>query len=413
MLFTTNPRGGQWDGGNIEVMTFADHRRKTLQRGGTYGRYLPTSKGAGYLTYINNGTLFAVPFDLDTLAVRGTPSPVLQEVAYSPGFGFAQFDFSRNGTLVYRSGGAGGGKLLTVQWLDGAGKTQPLLAKPGPYVTPRLSPDGQRLALTVAAASNSDIWIYEWQRDTMSRLTFGGGSNINPAWSPDGRYIVFEGGGGMFWIRSDGAGQPQRLTQSKNRQVPFSFAPDAKRLAFFEFVPGGTEIWTVPLETDGSGLRAGKPEPFLQTHFNDRHPSFSPDGRWLAYDSNESGTTQVYVRAFPDKGGKWQISNGNGIYPEWSRSGRELFFRTDDNHIMVAAYTVKGDSFAADKPRVWSEKPIANSGPAGTNYDVAPDGKRIVALMAAEAPGQLQVQNHVIFLENFFDELRRRVPAGK
>jgi serine/threonine-protein kinase len=409
LLFATNAQGGGWDGGNIDVMTFADHRRKTLVRGGTFARYLPS----GHLTYINNGTLFAVPFDLDTLALRGTPSPMLEQIAYSPGNGFAQFDFSRNGTLIYRGGGAAGGRALTVQWLDGAGKTQPLLAKPGAYVTPRLSPDGQRLALTISGGANSDIWIYEWQRDTMTRLTFGGGSSVNPAWSRDGRYIVFERPGGMFWIRSDGAGQPQPLTQSKNRQVPFSFAPDGTRLAFFEFVTGGTDLWTVPLEGDGSGMRAGKPEVFLQTPFTERHPTFSPDGHWLAYDSNDSGATQVYVRAFPDKGGKWQISNGNGIYPEWSRSGRELFFRTDDNHIMAAAYTVKGDSFVADKPRVWSEKRIANSGPAGTNYDVAPDGKRIVALMPADAPEAQQALNHVIFLENFFDELRRRVPAAK
>ena len=124
VLFTDNARGGQYDGANNEVMSFADRRRKTLQQASTYGRYLAISKGAGYLSYINNGTLFAVPFDLDTLTVRGTPSAVLQEVAYSPGIGFAQVDFSQNGMLVYRTGGAGGGKLLTVQWLDGAGKTQ-------------------------------------------------------------------------------------------------------------------------------------------------------------------------------------------------------------------------------------------------------------------------------------------------
>jgi serine/threonine-protein kinase len=283
-------------------------------------------------------------------------------------------------------------------------------------VIPRLSPDGQRLALTVTEGSNSDIWIYEWQRDTMTRLTFGGFNN-SPVWSPDGRYIVFEGRGGMFWTRSDGAGQPQPLTQSKNRQVPHSFAPDARRLACFQFGGGGTDIWTLPMESGGSGLRAGKPEVFLetppQTRFVERHPSFSPDGRWLAYSSNESGSNQVYVRAFPDRGGKWQISSGGGLYLEWARNGRELFFRTDDNRVMVVAYTVKEDSFVADKPRVWSDKQLADAGVAGINYALAPDGKRIVALMPAEAPVQPQAQSHVIFLENFFDDLRRRVPAGK
>jgi serine/threonine-protein kinase len=410
VLFTASTSLSGWDGADIVVMIVADHSRKTLQRGGTYGRYLPT----GHLSYLNNATLFAVPFDLDTLAVHGTPSPVVEEVAYSPGIGFGQLDFSRNGTLVYRSGGAIGSKLFSLQWLERGGDTQPLLAKPGPYGTPRLSPDGQRLALTVAGGSNSDIWIYEWQRDTMTRLTFGGGSNGNPAWSPDGRYIVFEARGGMFSTRSDGAGQPKPLTQSQERQVPFSFASDAKRLAFFQFAPnGGADLWTLPLENDGSGLRAGKPEIFLGTSFNERHPTFSPEGRWLAYDSNESGTVQVYIRAFPDKGGKWQISNGGGVYPEWSRSGRELFFRTSDNHIMVTAYTVNGDSFVAEKQLEWSQKQLAEPGIAGVNYAVAPDGKRIAALMPTEALVAQKAQSHVIFLENFFDEVRRRVPAGK
>ena len=140
---------------------------------------------------------------------------------------------------------------------------------------------------------------------------------------------------------------------------------------------------------------------------------FSRDGRWLAYTSNESGTHQVYVRAFPDRGGKLQISNGGGRYPVWSNNGRELFFRTDDNRIMVAAYKVKGDSFVADQPRVWSEKRIADMGSAIIgNYDLAPDGKRVVALMPAETAKAQQAQNKVVFLMNFFDELRRKVPLG-
>src|ERR1700682_74645 len=192
-----------------------------------------------------------------------------------------------------------------------------------------------------------------------------------------------EGWGGMFWTRSDGAGKPQPLTQSKVTQTPYSFTPEGKRLAVHEITNSGYHLWTVPVESDGTGLRAGKPEVFLQTQFSERSPSFSPDGRWLAYASDESGAYQVYVRAFPDKGGKWQISNSGGVYPVFSRNGRELFFRTEDNRIMVAAYTGKGDSFAADKPRVWSEKKIADSGLNGMNYDVAPDGKRIGGLMPA------------------------------
>jgi Tol biopolymer transport system component len=409
VLFTANATGNGFSEANIEVMSLADHRTKTLVRGGAFGRYLPS----GHLVYVNRGTLFAVPFDVNRLEVRGTPVPMLDQVG-SDAYGAAQFDFSQTGTLIYRGGEAGSG-LLTVQWLDSDGKMQPLLAKPGPYLRPHLSPDGQRLALEIPQGAERDVWIYELQRDTMTRLTFGAGGAVavGPVWSPDARYIAFEGRDGILLTRSDGAGKPQPLTQSKNLQVPFSFAPDGKRLALHEQKPsGGFVLWTVPLESDGAGLRAGKPEIFLQDAFDDRHPMFSPDGRWLAYTSNQSGDYQVYVRAFPDKGGKWQISSDGGAYPVWSRNGRELFFRSNDNRIMVAAYTVKGDSFVADKPRVWSEKRLADFGTVGiANYDLAPDGKRVVALMPAESAQGQQAQSHVIFLMNWFDEVRRRVPA--
>jgi serine/threonine-protein kinase len=278
---------------------------------------------------------------------------------------------------------------------------------PGSYVRPRLSPNGQRLAMAVTEAAGTDIWIYEVQRDTMSRLTFGGNAN-GPIWSPDGRYVVFQDADGISWTRSDGAGKPQPVTQSKNVQWPQSFTSDGKRLAIMETGPGGYDLFTVSLENDGAGLRPGKPEPYLATPVDERHDIFSPDGRWMAYTSNESGSYQVYVRAFPDKGGKWQISNNGGAYPIWSRNGRELFFRTEDNRIMVAAYRVQADSFIADRPRAWSEKTIANIGTI-SNYDLAPDGKRIAALMPAETAEGQNAQSHVIFLENFFDEVRRRV----
>jgi serine/threonine-protein kinase len=402
VLFTAFRSAYGIDGANIEVTTLSDRRQKILQRGGTFGRFLPS----GHLVYVHNGTLFAMPFDLDRLEAKGAPVPALEEVAYETRFGSAQFDFSQTGTLLYRSGGAGA-QLMTVQWLDGAGTAQPLPLKSGAYMYPQLSPDGSRLAL----ASAGGLWVYELQRETMTRLTQElGGSN--PVWIPDGRYIAFTNGGGIFWTRSDGSGKPQLLTQSKKTQFPTSFTPDGKRLAFTEMNPeGALGIWTAPVETDGTGLRAGKPEAFLQSPLEMRNARFSPDGRWLAYASDESGMDQVYVRAFPDKGSKWQISNGGGAHPIFSPSGRELFFRNLDNQIMVAGYTVKGDSFLPDKPRMWSEKRLANVGRL-SNYDLAPDGKRIVALMPDESTEGQKAQSHVIFLQNFFDELRRRVPTG-
>jgi serine/threonine-protein kinase len=243
----------------------------------------------------------------------------------------------------------------------------------------------------------------------MTPITFGGGHSY-PIWTPDGRYVLFQSAEGIFWTRSDGGGKPVPLLQGRNLMYPWSVSPDGKRLAFQEVNPDtGFDIWTVSLQSDGAGLKAGKPEPFLVTPFDERHASFSPDGHWLAYTSNESGILQVYVRAFPDQGGRWQVSNAAASYPRWSRSGRELFFRTTDGQIMVASYTVKGDSFLADKPRVWTGKRLVNVGQL-RSYDLAPDGKRIAALMPVESAEASKAQHHLVFLLNFFDELRRKVP---
>ena len=181
-------------------------------------------------------------------------------------------------------------------------------------------------------------------------------------------------------------------------------------MAFVEANPEmGANLWTVPLKIDDEGV-AGRPEVFLQTSFDEEHPSFSPDGRWLAYTSTESGTYQVYVRAFPDKGGEWQISNGGGSQPVWAHKRRELFFTTLDNQIMVARYAVEGDSFEVERPRPWSERRLANVG-YERNYDLDSDDRRFIGLMPAEITEE--PQSHVIFLLNFFDELRRRVSTER
>jgi serine/threonine-protein kinase len=389
------------EGASIQVMTFGDRRRKIIRQGAAWGRYVPT----GHLLYINDGTVVAVPFDRATLEVRGTPTPVLEGVEYNMTFGSPQFDFSRTGTLVYRGSGEARG-LVTIEWLDSSGKTKPLLARRGNYVSPRLLPNGERLALISAG----DVWVYDLRREIMMRLTFGGGAS-NPIWRGDG-FILFRAPGGLFWINAEGAGKPQPLTRSKNLQAPWSLTPDGKLLAFVEIDPvNGADLWTVAVEDDREGLRAGEAEPFLQTPFNERAPAFSPDGHWLAYASDESGTLQIYVRAFPDKSGKRQVSSDGGAFPMWSRTRRELFFQ-NTSQIMVAPYTMHGNSFDADKPRLWSERRLAIVSPS-FNYDVAPDGTRVVALLPAQAGQERKPEHHVIFLLNFFDELRRRAPSSK
>jgi eukaryotic-like serine/threonine-protein kinase len=228
-------------------------------------------------------------------------------------------------------------------------------------------------------------------------------------WNPDGQYILFRGEKGVLWLRADGSGQPHLLIRSEILGNQWSFTPDGMRLAFVENSANtGADIWTVPIESGGGELKAGTPEVFLQTPFDERGPAFSPDGRWVAYFSFESGRPEIYVRAFPDQKGKRQISNDEGATPVWSHNGRELFFRNKNDQIMVAQYTVKGDSFVAEKPRLWSGKKIALT-PTTRGFDLAPDGEQIVATVPVEYSTEQQTQNHVIFLLNFFDELRRRM----
>jgi eukaryotic-like serine/threonine-protein kinase len=312
---------------------------------------------------------------------------------------------------VYRKGG-GASTMSTVQWVDVTGRKEPLRAKPGDYASPRLSPDGKRLVMLVREGATQDVWVYDMQRDAMTRLTFGGSTPVAAAWSPNGQYVVFGTVGiGLLWTRADGSGQPQPLIESRQGfQFPGSFTPDGKRLAYFE-ISKGAEIFTVAVEEQGGQLKAGKPESFLKSQYIDVAAGFSPDGRWLAYLSNESGKNELYVRAFPlppsGQGGKWQISNsGANSAAWWSRDGRELLYQAGDQ-IMAVSYTAKDGTFVAEKPRVW----LAKVG--GTAQDLSPEGKRVVVLAPVEAAEAPKADHEVVFLENFFDELRRKVPTGK
>jgi serine/threonine-protein kinase len=405
VVFMTGIEYANFEGSGIAVVTMNDHRKKILlEHAGMYPRYLPS----GHLAYVAKGMMFAAPFDLDRLEVRDAFVPI-QEVSSNLNLGYAQFDLSRTGTLAYRSGRTEG--LRTIQWLDGEGKTTTFAAEPAGYVYPRLSPDGSRLVLQVAQGASSNLWIYDWRRGSKTRLTNGLVAS-NPVWSPDGDFIVFRSATGISWTRADGAATPQALIEAKVFQLPTSFAPDGKRLAFSESVPGsGCDIRTVPVENVSGQLRAGTSEIFVKTTTANAFAAFSPDGRWLAYADADAGTYEVFVRAFPDRGGKVQISNAGGTMPIWSQIGNELFYRTEDHRIMVVHYTLRGDSFVPDKPRLWCGTRLANLGLA-VNYDLAPDGKRFVVLMPADSPEPREMQSHVTLVVNFFDEVRRRV-AGQ
>jgi Tol biopolymer transport system component len=424
VLFAANTTGDP-DQATIEVFSLADRHRKTLVHGGAFPRYVASggSSRSGHLLYTFQGTLMAIPFDVDKLETHGTAVPVLNDVRGVAQDVAGKFDVSQTGILVYQKGVGGAPTLTTVQWLDSTGKLEPLLATPGIYLYPRLSPDGKRLVSTAREGGSQSVQVYEWQNDRTTKLT-GAGIAYNPIWSPDGRYVVFRsyGGGsgyGLLWTRADGASQPQTLLPSSvGPRFPWSFSPDGKRLAYFEVGGAGSRgnnypIFTVPVEEQNGQLKAGTPEQFLKDQVVGLDPAFSPDGKWLAYSSADSGTMRdVFVRPFQQPasgpGGKWVISTQGGRYPVWSRTSPDLLYRTPGGQMMAVRYTVKGDVFVADKPRVWEPAPVTTG-----DFDLSADGKRLAVVTPVGSPEAPKQDHEVVFLQNFFDELRRKVPVGK
>ncbi len=343
------------------------------------------------------------------VVARGEPVPVLDEVSNEQYFGEAQLDLSRDGSLVYHRGATLGFK--TVQWLDSAGTLQPLLGEPAMYTYPRVSPDGERLAISLPDGPNTSIWVYAWRTGTKTRITEGRGQNVYPVWSPDGRYIVFAGGGALFWSPADAAQRPQLLIAAPDQGTlaPLSFTPDGKTLAFSARATDGKwSVRTAAIRNSGTAPLAGNPELFVDLPSGAATAAFSPDGRWLAYMSAESGLYDVYVRAFPDKRTKRVISSGGGMMPTWARDGKTLFYRTPEQRIMAVTYSATGDAFDAAPPRVWSERRIANTGMTA-NLDIAPDGTRFAVLMPAEAPEPPDTRGHFTLVPNFAEEVRRRL----
>jgi len=402
VVYTAHSGPTGFDAATIKLKSFADGKTKILQQGGTAGRVVKTR-------HVTRGALFAEPFDLEKLEVIGNAVPIFEGVGSTPS-GAVELDISDEGTVVYRSTTGG---LVTVQWMDSSGKMEPLIGKAG-VGRPALSPDGNRLALEGSTSGGSEIYVYESRGDNLSKVTFGKGQSAGPIWSMDASYIVYQDTGGLMWIRSNGGGPQLFLKGNGGLMFPWSFSPDGSRLGYMESGATGYDIYSVLVSGDADwGIRAGKPEPFLTTKADERAPAFSPDGKWLAYSSNESGTTEVYVRAFPDNGSKWQISNGGGNYPRWSRGSQELIFENPEAHIMAASYAIKGNSFVAEKERQWSPKSLVNLVGSVRNFDLSPDGKRIAALMPADKAEDPGVASHVTFLLNLFDELERRVPVKK
>ena len=258
-------------------------------------------------------------------------------------------------------------------------------------------------------SDGEDVWVYDLSRSTLTRLTFEG-RNSQMLWTPDGQHVTFrsvrEGVQNVFWKLADGSGTAERLTTGEFRQNPGSWSPDGQVLAFYQFSgvggPADRDIWVLPLE----GNR--QQQPFLQTQFNEGAPTFSPDGRWLAYVSDESGRNEIYVQPFPGPGGKRQISTEGGVAPVWAPNG-ELFYRNGDQ--MMAVEITTEPSFRAGTPLLLFEDRYRGTGSGGFTvlYDVTPDGQRFLMIKRGEPGLEEQAQIHLV--ENWFEELKRLVPT--
>ena len=417
VLYTADSDVGDFDDASIFVQPLPSGPRRVLQRGGYHGRYL----GSGHLVYMHEGTLFAAAFDPARLVLTGQPVPALEGVAADAGFAGAHFAFSNRGTLVFLPGtGQSFWSEVSIRWMDREGKTQPLRAVPGGYRMFRFSPDGQKLAIEIREGRQRDVWVYEWGRDTLSRLTFDPAADTSPVWTPDGRRIAFASDRAdrsrwnLYWQRADGTGDAERLTEGRNPEFPTSWHPTGKFLAYYERHPQTSyDIRILPMDGDEtSGWKPGKPVAFLNSPSAEVGAAFSPDGRWLAYDSNETGRTEVYVRPFPGPGGKWQVSIGGGRYAAWSRTGKELFYQVDDGSLWVATYILAGNSFRAERPRAWSPERVLPLTTVTRAFDLHPDGQRLAVLKTAEEQTATK-RDRVVFIQNFFDELRRIAPAAR
>jgi Tol biopolymer transport system component len=389
VLFAAGVSGRNWNDAQIAVQSLTTGDRRNLIQGGTHPRYA----SSGHLIYEREGNLMAVPFEARRLEVTGAAVQVVEGVAQAQLAGAAQYSISAAGALVYVPGGVESTQRRLV-WVSRNGAEQPSAAPPRGYRLPRISPDGQRVAVAIEDLEEVQVWLYDLGRETLTRFTFEGNSNFGTTWTPDGKRIVY---GGCFWRLADGSGAAEAM--SEEPCVTGSFSPNGQLMAF-----GGA------VNSDISVLQVSSREiqTFLQTPFDEGAPVFSPDGRWLAYSSDESGRREVYVQPYPGPGGKWTISAEGGSEPVWNRNGRELFYRSGDR--MMAVEIVTQPSFSAGRPKLLFEGRYLPSTVQTANYTVSPDGQRFLMVKPRAADESAPTQINIVL--NWFEELKRRVPTG-
>jgi eukaryotic-like serine/threonine-protein kinase len=399
-LFSAGSFSAEGEKRRVYAGSLDSRDRKFIVDSDSSGQYV----APGYLLFTRQNTLMAQPFDAARLEVTGEAVPLVQGVQYDAQRLAAAFSTSQNGVLAYRAGASE--ELNSLVWVSRNGTEEPIAAPPHAYQQPRLSPDGRHMAVEIAA----QLWVYDLTRQTLSRLTFQGTSNDLPIWTPDGQRIAFRSPQannvlGIAWQMADGSGGREDLVagSSAGGISPNSWSPDGQRLAFNmngPNAPNGRDIAIL-------SLADRKVTPFLSTKFNEGAPEFSPDGHWLAYMSEESGRSEVYVQPYPGPGGKWQISTDGGSAPKWNPSGRELFYRNATK--MMAVDITTQPNFTAGRPKLLFDGPYLFTSPPLTFqfYDVSRDGQRF--LMVKQSREAAQPINVTL---NWIEEMKRSMPAG-
>jgi Tol biopolymer transport system component len=413
----------RWDKAQIVVQILQSGERRVVLRGGSSARYLPT----GHLVYALGEKLLAVPFDLETLQVRGGPVPVIEDVRRDitniNASSFANFDVSASGTLAYVRGGSSATGTQQLTLVDRSGKRQSLpLLPPLPaadagvasgYSHPRFSPDGRQLVYDTDDGKESIVWVFDLKGSgPPRRLTFGG-QNSEPLWTPDGR-ITFrsrrDDASGIFWQPADGTGIAELLVKAEAGVDlrPEAWTPDGRTLAFMDSRQAG-DIWTLTL---GDGQ---KPKPLVQTLNNERYAAFSPNGRWFGYSEAQLGAVaevgfHVFVQPFPPTGAKYEVSTGPGRNLVWSPDGKQLFY-VDGSNRMVTVDIRTEPSFSFGKSVAISVARAAWVTP-GTNYDISPDGKRFILVLTDPSdPASRPNVDQINVVLSWFEELKARVPT--
>jgi serine/threonine protein kinase/Tol biopolymer transport system component len=405
VLFTVGSldKPDDYDSANIEAVILATGERRLILQGASMARYVPT----GHLIFGREGVLYAVGFDVDRLTVHGNPVAVLTGVAGDKTTGAVHFSVADDGTLAYVPGSATSATRSLV-WVEKSGNQTPVNIPEGQFNDPRISPDGSRVALLQGSSGSGDVWIYEFARATFTRLTFTT-TNATPVWSADSRNIYYvsikqvgaEDESTIFRKPADGSHEAEAILSLNGRQYLKGILPDGETALL------DSELQTSMGSINRIMLKPGaQPNPVVNGPFNQYAAAISPDGRWLAYHSNESGRPEIYVRDLAETGGRWQISTAGGDEPHWSPDGRELYYR--NSGFLLAVPIETRPAFQAGTPKNLFNEVVDFRSNSGETYDVDPRGGRFLMIRPPKE-GTSSAQVRIVL--NWFSELRRVVPA--